>query len=214
MKAKRKIAALILAAGYSSRMGAFKPLLPLGEFTAIELAVSRFRAAGIADIKVVTGHKAEQLAPILSSLGLGQVFNADYKSGMLSSILAGRKSLGSAFDAFFLLPVDVPLFSACTVEALVREYERSEAAVVYPRFRRLRGHPPLISAALPIQEIPADLPGGLRSFLGDYEEAAVDVDVPDEGIIMDFDTPADYRKLQDYVRKAPVTGLVGQDLVE
>lgn len=197
-RAPPKIAAVILAAGESSRMGAFKPLLPLVGSTPIELTVSRFRAAGIREVLVVTGHKAELLVPILASLDATQVFNAGWKSGMLSSILAGRNGLHPDFDAFFLLPVDIPLVKIDTLETLVREYETNRAPVVYPRFLGLRGHPPLIAAAVPIPETAPDTHGGLAGILSTYDDRAVDVDVPDRGITMDFDTPADYRKLQAY----------------
>jgi molybdenum cofactor cytidylyltransferase len=195
---RRIIAALILAAGNSSRMGTFKPILPLGGSTAIEVAVSRFRSAGIEDIKVVTGNKAEQLTPILAALGVEQVFNADYTGGMLSSILAGINSLHSDIDAFFLLPVDIPLIKISTIETLIQQYETNQAAVVYPRFLGLRGHPPLISTAIPIQKLDPNTPGGLRAFLDEYEDTALDVDLADQGVVMDFDTPADYQKLQAY----------------
>jgi alpha-ribazole phosphatase len=198
MNVKPRIAALILAAGYSSRMGAFKPLLPLGGSTAIEVAASRFRAAGVDDITVVTGHNAEQLAPILATLAVRQVFNANYASGMLSSILAGRTGLGSGFDAFFLLPVDIPLIKIGTIETLIQKYATSRAAVIYPRFLGHRGHPPLISAAVPIQSLDPEASGGLGAFLSSYEDEAADVDVADQGIVMDFDTREDYRKLQAF----------------
>lgn len=198
MRTQLRIAALILAAGSSSRMGAFKPLLPLGGSTAIELAVSRFRTAGVRDVKVVTGDQAEQLVPILAALGVEPVFNPDYNSGMLSSVQAGRNHFHSDFDAFFLLPVDIPLIKVSTIEALVREYDTSRATVIYPRFLAHRGHPPLISASVPIQQMAPDTPGGLRALLSEYERTAVDVDVADQAVVMDFDTPADYRKLQEY----------------
>ncbi|MDF2874967.1 MAG: metal dependent phosphohydrolase, partial [Sporomusa sp.] len=70
MKGKRtqNIAALILAAGFSSRMGAFKPLLPFGESSVIETVVNTFRQAGVADIRVVVGWQAERLRPVLDQL--------------------------------------------------------------------------------------------------------------------------------------------------
>ena len=192
-----KIIALIPAAGHSSRMGSFKPLLPLGRSTVIQEAVERFRRAGIDDIRVVIGHRKEELAPILDRLEVRKIFNPDYASGMLSSVLAGLRSLESEILAFFWLPVDVPLVKPSTINALVKAYRDSGAGILYPRFEGLRGHPPLISSAI-VTNLPDDCRGGLRAFLHAHEKQALDLDVIDQSILMDCDTNEDYRKLHDY----------------
>ncbi|MEN6439596.1 MAG: DVU_1551 family NTP transferase [Syntrophobacter sp.] len=198
MKTVGRIAALILAAGYSSRMGTFKPLLPVGRSTAIDMAVSRFREAGIEDIRVVTGYQADSLAPVLAKLGVREVFNPDYDRGMLSSILAGVKSLEKEVVAFFLLPVDMPAVKALSIKTLVQAYQDHPCAIIYPRFLGRRGHPPLISTAISVLALDPDAPGGFRPFLSEHEDAAMDVDVPDQGTLMDFDTPDGYRELRAY----------------
>ena len=58
---EQSIAAIVLAAGYSSRMGRFKPLLPIGHATALDRVIDLFLAAGIVEINVVTGHRAEAI---------------------------------------------------------------------------------------------------------------------------------------------------------
>ncbi|MGI6225278.1 MAG: nucleotidyltransferase family protein, partial [Peptococcales bacterium] len=80
-----KLVALILAAGYSSRMGDFKPLLSLDSEYVITRTVNSLRAAGIADIRVIVGYRAEDLLPVLSSLGVTPVLNDNYDQGMFSS---------------------------------------------------------------------------------------------------------------------------------
>ncbi|MGO9022541.1 MAG: DVU_1551 family NTP transferase [Syntrophobacteraceae bacterium] len=191
------IASLILAAGYSSRMGTFKPLLPLGRSTLIEEAVKRFRDAGIQDIRVVVGYRADEMAPVLEKLGVRSIFNAEFDKGMLSSFLAGLRSFDSGTEAFFLLPSDVPLVKPATIRALIGAYRRDGARIVYPRFQGLRGHPPLVPTAC-VADLPADYGGGLRGFLSRYDKQAIDIDVVDESILMDCDTLEDYRKLQAY----------------
>ena len=122
---------------------------------------------------------------------------------MFSSILAGLRSLEPDIDAFFLLPVDIPLVKPGTINALAMAYLGSGAGIVYPRFEGLRGHPPLVSRGL-IADIPADCEGGLRAFLGRYEEQALDVDVTDQSILMDCDTHLDYLKLQAYCSREDI----------
>ncbi len=191
-----RIAALILAAGSSSRMGSFKPLLPLGRSTCIEEAIARFRRAGIADVRVVIGHRSEELKPVLERIGVRWVFNPEHEKGMFSSVLAGVRSFESSVEAFFLLPADIPLVSPRTVRALLEACEAHGPGIVYPRFEGKRGHPPLIPASFLEGELPADVPGGLRAVLARHEEAAVDVDVIDEAVLLDCDTPEDYRSLE------------------
>jgi CTP:molybdopterin cytidylyltransferase MocA len=195
-----KIVALIPAAGFSGRMGCFKPLLPLGKSTLIEESVERFRRAGIEDVRVVTGHMAEEMAPILAKLGISNIFNPDYKKGMLSSVLAGLKTFEPEIDAFFLLPADIPMVSPITIETLAGFYRSSGAGIVYPRFEGVRGHPPLISKDL-TTDLTGEYDGGLRAFLRRYQDKAVDLDVMDQGVLMDCDTPEDYRSLKAYFKK-------------
>lgn len=196
MKDKTGIAAIIVAAGYSSRMGRLKPLLPLGRTTVLEEAVKCFWRAGIHDVRVVLGHMAEEMAPRLDDLGVKWVLNDRYQMGMLTSILAGVNSLDPDVGAFFLLPVDVPLVKPTTIDALVRVYRMNPGRIVYPRFRGLRGHPPLIPAGLVPADLPPDYEGGLRAFLARFDALAVEVEVTDQGVAMDCDTPEEYEKIR------------------
>ena len=191
------IAALILAAGNSSRLGTFKPLLPLGRTTIIEEAVQRFQATGVDDIRVVTGHRAEELAPALQKLGVKAIFNPDYDQGMLASVRAGVRSLEPGIAAFFLLPVDIPLVKPRTLTDLLQAYRQGGARIIYPCFQGLRGHPPLISAAC-VADLPPDWEGGLRAYLSRYDHEALDLEVMDEAVLLDCDTPEDYRRLLSY----------------
>ncbi len=195
------MAALILAAGYSSRLGAWKPLQPLGTSTFIEEAVQRFKAAGVDDIRVVTGHRAAELAPLLDRLGVMTIFNPDYDQGMLASVRAGVGSLEPGVAAFFLLPVDIPLVRPGTIQALQQAYHSSGALIIYPRFQGRRGHPPLISTAC-VVDLPAVCKGGLRAFLSRYTVASLDLEVTDQAVLLDCDTPEDYHRLQAYAARA------------
>ncbi len=199
-----RFGAVILAAGYSSRMGSFKPLLPLGSSTALEQAVARFKKAGIEALRVVVGHNAGLITPTLDRLGVQWVHNEQFDKGMLSSVLAGVRSLGREIDAFFLLPVDVPLVKPKTIETLTKAHCNGNSAIIYPCFRGTRGHPPLIAAACIPENLAYDYPGGLRAFLLQYDHLAQDLEMADEAILMDCDTPADYEKMQAYGRREDI----------
>ncbi|MGC9194210.1 MAG: DVU_1551 family NTP transferase [Syntrophobacteraceae bacterium] len=192
---RENIAALVLAAGCSSRMGGFKPLLPLGRSTVVEEAVERFRRAGIEDVRVIAGHRADEIGPVIDRLEAGKIVNTDYDRGMYSSILAGVKSLGPEIEAFFVLPVDTPLVKPATIAALAATCSNNVARIVYPRFEGLRGHPPIISTQL-AANLPDHCEGGLAAFLGRHEDQAVDLDVIDQSILMNCNTWLDYLKLK------------------
>jgi len=87
------IAALVLAAGYSSRMGDFKPLLPLGETSVLASTIKTFSVPGISQILAVVGHRAEDLRPMLKDLKVQVIYNPGYAKGMFSSVQAGVNSL-------------------------------------------------------------------------------------------------------------------------
>jgi molybdenum cofactor cytidylyltransferase len=197
-----EITAFILAAGYSSRMGKFKPLLPLGPVTALERSVQLFRDTGIEDIRVVVGYRSEDLTPLLRKLNIRWVANERFRDGMLSSVKAGIMSLESSKQAFFLLPVDIPLIRPGTLVDLLSAYEKYASDVLYPCFFGKRGHPPLVSAALRPGILSWSQEGGLRSFLQQSQFSSADVEVADENILLDMDSPEQYedicRRLSDY----------------
>ncbi|HOX31915.1 MAG TPA: NTP transferase domain-containing protein [Spirochaetales bacterium] len=104
---------MIVAAGLSSRMREFKPLPPVGDSSLIRRIASSFRAAGVSDIAVVTGHNAEALREHLSGLGTACLRNEDYAaSDMFSSVRIGLGYIGDRCGRAFLTPVDVPVFDA------------------------------------------------------------------------------------------------------
>jgi molybdenum cofactor cytidylyltransferase len=172
------IAAIILAAGYSSRMGRLKPLLPLGEGTVIARVVSLFTEAGLGQVLVVLGHAAEEIQPVVEGLGTRAVENPDFADGMFTSVRAGARALGPDTEAFFMLPVDIPLVEGATIGAMLAEREEHPQSIIYPCFQGRRGHPPLLPAGL-IPEIldhPAD--GNLRQVLTPHAGDALNLEVP------------------------------------
>jgi molybdenum cofactor cytidylyltransferase len=196
-----KFSAIILSGGYSSRMGAFKPLLPLGNATVVERAIELFRSAGIDDIRVVVGHRAEDLLPLLERTQVRPVLNDRYREGMFSSIVAGVASLDDDVEAFFLLPVDIPLVRVETITTLVQAYRNGACGIVYPCCHGRRGHPPLIAARYRDEILAWKGEGGLKPVLARNCDDSLDVDTGDEGILHDMDTPEDYGRLNAVMRK-------------
>jgi CTP:molybdopterin cytidylyltransferase MocA len=189
------IAAVILAAGYSSRMGCLKSLLPLGGRPAIEWSVQAFCEGGAGPVIVVTGHRAAALEPALDGLCAISVHNPNFDAGMYSSVQAGVAALPPAVEACFLLPADKPLVRPATVAALAAAYVARPRAVLYPTYNGSRGHPALVSRGL-FAEILAEYDaGGLRALLARHEDDAEEIAVQDAGVLLDMDVPTDYARL-------------------
>ena len=185
---------IILAAGYSSRMGELKALLPLNGNTVLSRCIRLLVDGGISDIFVITGHEAEKIGSEVKALGMRAVFNPNFDQGMYSSVKAGVMALPSNASAFMVLPVDIPLVRSSTIRALTFDYSDDPTDVIYPNFKGQRGHPPLISSELIPEILSHDGTGGLRRILENHESSARDLDMPDIGILRDLDTPLDYKK--------------------
>jgi CTP:molybdopterin cytidylyltransferase MocA len=186
-------AALILAAGRSSRMRVFKPLVLLKGRPLIEWIVETYRAAGVERIITVVGHEAERLIPVLAELKVGWIMNPRYREEMLTSIKAGLKKLPHPLRAFFLQPGDMPLVRPETIGRLSAGFDPESMDILRPRHRGNGGHPVLISAAgIPSIES-YDGPGGLRGLIQRGVLRALDLEVDDPGILVDLDTPGDLK---------------------
>jgi len=186
-----KTGAVILSGGYSSRMNGFKPLMALGKKTLLARAVQLFRNSGVAKIVVVTGHRKKDVKEEAARLDIKSVYNKEYDTGMYSSVCAGVKQM-KEMDAFFILPVDIPLIRPTTLSELLKN--SPEKGVLYPTFLGERGHPPLISTALISAILKFDGKGGLKALLRKFP--GKDVAVWDEGVLMDADTPEDFALLK------------------
>jgi molybdenum cofactor cytidylyltransferase len=207
------IAGIVLAAGFSSRMGEFKPLLPIGGRPALERAACCLLDAGVSDVRVVVGYRADELIALLNRLPVTVVVNPRYREGMFSSLVAGVSSFGHPGDdsecmsahvhAFFMLPVDVPLVAPRTIRQVSWAFVNHPfpSLVAYPVYGGRRGHPPLISIALRERILTFDGEGGMRALLKqvacEAPERFVDVPVDDPAIHLDMDTPDDYRALKE-----------------
>ncbi|HKJ64368.1 MAG TPA: NTP transferase domain-containing protein [Desulfopila sp.] len=193
------IAAVILAAGSSSRMrDNFKPLMRLGETSLLGRCAVLFRQADIDAVMVVTGHRNDEVEDEACLHDLRCLYNTEYRLGMYSSVRTAASAL-ARYDGFFLLPVDIPLVRPATLAAQLSAFDGR--SVILPTFKGKRGHPALIPSRL----IPAILEssgrGGLRKVL-DYEKVHT-VPVWDRGILFDCDTLEDYADLQ--LRQARMT---------
>ena len=133
-----KLAAIILAAGVSSRMGNFKPLLPVDGETMIRRVVGSMQKAGADPVIVVTGYKHEILEDHLTDCGVTFAHNEHYYSTqMLDSLLLGAAALPREAERVLITPADVPLVEEATVAALLH----AQGDFIRPTYQGKPGHP-------------------------------------------------------------------------
>lgn len=189
-----RIEAILLAAGYSSRMGRLKPLLPIEGTTVIR------RQAEILDgltdrTIVVTGYRGEEVEAHLAGSRVTAVRNPAFAEGMFTSVKAGIAALDSGVSAFLLLPVDYPLVTRKLIAGLIEEFQCTAPPVLYPSFSMRKGHPPVISAACIPQILAYRGDMGLKGALMTFDAEARYLTAEDETCITDMDTPEDYQKV-------------------
>ena len=177
MMAPGKTIGLILAAGYSSRMGTFKPLLPIGDMAAMERVTAALRKAGVETVIGVTGYERERLSPIFAAEGIREAYNPDFEQGMFSSIKAGiSKALIEAPEAtegFLLMPVDCPLVPAEVVEQILEKHREEPDSFIVPCYRGKKGHPLFIPAQYGPEILAHDGEGGLKAITSRHEDRLI-----------------------------------------
>lgn len=197
----KKICAIILSGGYSSRMGRYKPLLPFGKQTFIEKLINTYTRAGIKDIFIVTGYNSMVIRDALNNnYNLKIIENKNYNEGMYSSVKAGVENIKSkGFDAFFINPVDCPLIRTITLIKLIDSFYRNDNKIIYPNHLNRRGHPPIIPNIYLNEILCYSGEGGLKKLLRKYETNSVDVDVEDSFILDDIDTEENYKNVLERI---------------
>ena len=195
-----RIGAVILAAGYSSRMGAFKPGLHIGDETVISRLVGSFRSAGISDIVVVSGHNRQELLSLINGLEVTESYNEKYPEGMFTSIQAGVQKTDKALRGFFLIPVDCPLLEAETIDLLVSNI-RDDSSFVVPCYRGKKGHPLYIPMKYRDEILNYDGNGGLKAITDKYDDQMIRIETGRESTVMDMDTPAAYEELKAFYQR-------------
>ena len=187
--------AVILAAGFSSRMGAFKPLLSLGGTTVLEYVVQTMCHAEITPV-VVTGHKYAEIEALAQKLKVETVHNPRFEEGMFTSIQSGFAYMAEkTFSGVFLLPIDIPMIRFSTLTFLQAEFMQNSALydLWQPTFNGRRGHPPLLKTGLVRKIAAMQNDTSLREALATLPpNRKCEVPVCDRYILRDMDYPADY----------------------
>ncbi len=190
----QKIAAIVLAAGESRRMGQNKLLLPWQGRTVIESIIGTLRESSLIEIIVVVGYEADRVGSVLQEQPVRLVLNRRFTEGMLSSVQHGIREASPQVDAFLICLGDQPALHVRMIEPLVQALAERKASIIFPSYRGLRGHPLLISSKYREEILTLDPSVGLRQLRQRHADEVFIVEIPDEAVLQDLDYPEDYRR--------------------
>jgi molybdenum cofactor cytidylyltransferase len=190
------IAAVVLAAGESSRMGRPKALLPIAGQTFIEKIVSALEHTSVGKIVVVLGHNAEEMKQRIKQLPVEIFVNREYRLGQLSSLQVAVRRLQSDenCDGVLVHLVDHPYVNPDLVNLMAQRFFESGKLIVVPRHRGQRGHPVILSRKLFGELLNAPMDEGAKAVVNAHRDETLEIDTDDEGVTIDIDTPELYRQ--------------------
>ena len=186
-----KIAALVLAAGQSRRMGKTNKLLaPVDGAPMVIRVVDAALASGAAPVVVVTGHEADQVKEALTGKNVTIHNNPDYTAGLSTSLRIGLKALPGDVDGALVCLGDMPRVTAKHLGKLIAAFDPDEdRAICVPTKDGKRGNPVLWSTRFfpEMEQITGDV--GARHIIGENVELVCEVPMEDDAIFLDLDTP-------------------------
>ena len=208
------LAAVILSAGESSRMGSPKALVPFRGRTFLEHLLAAVEAnrisqnptessaaiRGIGLTRVVLGAHVQEITGKLSLDPADVVVNSDWKQGQLSSIQAAIRSLPEKqTDGILLFLVDHPLVSAAVVGEIITQFYETGRPIVLPKFRGKRGHPVIFARRLYDELLAAPADQGARAVVWAHAPEVLEVPTEDEGVVLNLNDPETLRRaLEQY----------------
>ncbi len=190
------VSGVILCGGTSRRMGSPKGLLTIAGKSFLRHLVEVLESARILDVAIVLGADADKIAPALDWFRGRIVINEQWQKGQIASINAGLEALDKAdLHGAMICPVDHPLVTQQLLVRLLQEFWKSKKAIVIPVYKGRRGHPVIFRTSLfpELKQASPDL--GAREVVHNHRDDVVEVETEEEGVVINIDTPADYRAL-------------------
>lgn len=193
-----RIAALVLAAGQSRRMGAENKLLadvagkPMVRHVAEAVAASK-----AVSMTVVLGHEGDAVRDALADLDPGFAINPDYAGGLSTSLKAGLDALSGDIDGVIVCLGDMPRVTPAIIDRMIAAFDPVEGrAIVVPTRRGKRGNPVLFAKRFFPEMATVSGDVGARHLIGNHEDVAVEIEIDDEAVLTDIDTPEALARLR------------------
>lgn len=192
------VGAVLLAAGMAERLGGRpKALLELGGVPLIRRNLVALSGAGVDEVAVVLGHRAEAVEPAVRDFPVTLVHNGAYRDGQMASVRAGLHSLSGRLDAIVIALSDQPLIATADIVALISAYKkRAGGDILIPYVDGARGNPIVINAAIRDEILAGDLKFGCRQWIAGHPERVVRFETDNAHYVEDLDTPADLARFE------------------
>ena len=193
MECWRRVSAVVLAAGASTRFGLPKQLLPVAGTTMIEHILNIVVATQVDEVVVVLGHSATQVAKHIPP-GCRTVLNKDWEAGISSSIRAGLAAIDHQAEAALFVLADQPQVTSAAIERILQAYYGSTKPIVAPVYHGQRGTPVLFDRRLfpALKALRGDVGG--REVMARLADEIATVEMESPEMFLDIDTAADYHR--------------------
>lgn len=191
------VAAILLAAGGSTRMGQSKQLLPIGGQPMARRAAAAVCAAGVPQVIVVVGAEAEAVAEALEGLPVSIIANERWADGMSTSLQAGLRAAQPETEAALIALADQPGVGPELIRAMVTRYAETGSRIVAPYYRGKRGNPVLFDRALFDELLAVQGDQGGRQVIAQHEQEVERVAVSSPATLTDVDTPEEYGTVKE-----------------
>lgn len=188
------VVGIVPAAGLSTRMGRSKPLLDADGRSFLDRVVGALAGGGCDPVTVVVRDDDGPEAKLGRKAGAEILVNPDPSDGPVSSLREALRSLDPGVEGCAFCPADHPRIDPGTVDRLRRVFLESDAPVVVPRHDSRRGHPVFFRSILFPEFLEEHLPEGARTVIRRHADEVLEVDVDDSGVLVDIDTPGEYRR--------------------
>ena len=191
------VGAVVLAAGEAQRMGGRpKPLIERDGVPLVRRVVQALLEAGVEEVVVMAGHRADDVAWVVTDLPVRVMVNEAYSAGHVSSLRKGLVELPESVTVTLIALADQPLLEAADVAALLEAWERRGAArAVVPRVQDQRGHPVLLAAGACSEILRGDAGYGAREWLDEHPDEVAWFDSDNLHYVEDVDYPDDLERI-------------------
>lgn len=194
------LAAIILAAGKSTRMGEPKALVHFRQKSFLATVIDHFRHAGVVTIIPVLGHAAEEISRELNLSSESYVINQHYELGQFSSFQTGVRNLPPEVTGAFLALVDQPQIDSKIIRTIKESFLAHPDKIVIPTYQGKRGHPPVIPKALFEEILTTPVSQSAANVIHRHTDEIFELEVGEEKILWNINTKEDLRRLKDNVK--------------
>jgi molybdenum cofactor cytidylyltransferase len=199
-----KVAAIVLAAGASTRYGQPKQVLPVGGKTMLQHVVDVVLASPVDQTIVVLGHRADEIGasvrqglPTAADKSADIVTNEEWQAGLSTSVQAGLRAIRPDVQAALFVLADQPAITPGIIAALLGRYRETEASIVVPTYEGKRGNPALFDRSLFAELMEVRNDQGGRQLIDRYANRTEKVEVGSEAVLVDVDTEEDYQHFKE-----------------